>query len=58
MHGRILKELLRDGPAPKNVAVKETVQRAAHQNYEVELKKFVVGNTDYIDFTKTTRSEN
>lgn len=58
MHGRILKELLRDGPSPKSVPLKETVQRATHETYEVELKKSIVGDTDYIDFTKTTRRQN
>jgi arylsulfatase A-like enzyme len=62
MDGRILKELLRDGPSPRTVAVKEAIQRAAHttagQAYEVELKKLVVGDTDYIDYTKVNRRQN
>ena len=59
MNGRILKELLRNGPSPDKVEVKEIVERAAHnqegKTYEVGLKKLVVGDTDYIDFAKVHR---
>jgi arylsulfatase A-like enzyme len=59
MDGRILQELLRNGPSPKKVVVKEIVERVAARHgtktYELELKKLIVGNTDYIDFTKVNR---
>jgi predicted AlkP superfamily pyrophosphatase or phosphodiesterase len=59
MAGRVLQELLRNGPTAESVRVERTVHRAstatADGRYEVELHKGRVGKTEYIAFTKTTR---
>lgn len=59
MMGRVLHELLLDGPAPSSI----NVQRSAHQvaaktaqgAYRLALYKSLVGKTEYIDSTETTR---
>ena len=59
MRGRVLSELLRTGPAPDSIAVK----RAAHRvqtdtssgRYELEVRTVRVGDTDYIEQTRTRR---
>ena len=62
MTGRVMTELLRDGPAIDSVRVERTVQRVgadiANGRYEVDIHKSRVGTTEYIDFTQTKRSGN
>ena len=59
MQGRILHELLRDGPAFESVRVERTVHRStsavSNGRYQVELHKVRVGKTEYVEFTKTER---
>ncbi len=59
MLGRVMSELLRDGPAPDSVHVQRTVHRATtgttQGRYELELHRSRVGPTDYLDFTQTKR---
>ena len=62
MVGRVMAELLRDGPAIDSVRVERTVQRVAtdtaNGRYEIEVHKSRVGATEYIGFTQTRRSGN
>lgn len=59
MSGRVLTELLRDGPAPDSVRAESSVHRVSTAweggRYEIELHKVRVGTTDYLDFTQTKR---
>ena len=59
MQGRVLNELLLKGPWPEKVPVRETVRSAAatvgDMRYELELTKLVVGDFEYLHFTKTHR---
>jgi arylsulfatase A-like enzyme len=59
MSGRVLTELLRDGPSPDSIRAEPSVHRVkaewADGRYEVELHKVRVGKTEYIDFTQTKR---
>lgn len=59
MRGRVLTELLRDGPAPESVKVGHAVHRVAagpgDVRYEVELHTSAVGPNEYVDFTRTKR---
>ncbi len=59
MTGRVLSELLRDGPAPASINVEKTVQRVttktATGEYQLTLHKSRVGQTEYVDYTETTR---
>ena len=59
MQGRVLNELLRNGPLPEKVPVHETVRSAAatvgDMRYELELTKLVVGDFEYLHFIKTQR---
>lgn len=59
MSGRVLKELLRDGPAPEAVPVETKTVRTEFAGkegrYELELNRSKVGQTDYINFTKVSR---
>jgi len=59
MLGRVVRELLRDGPAPATVRVERTTHRVAtettHGRYELALHRSRVGPTDYLDFTQTRR---
>lgn len=59
MSGRVLTELLRDGPASDSIRAGRTVHRATTSweggRYEVELHKVRVGTTDYVEFTQTKR---
>jgi hypothetical protein len=58
MNGRILHELLDGGPDPKGVAVTrqtaETENKETH--YRLTMSTARVADTDYLDFTKVTRS--
>lgn len=59
MTGRVLTELLRDGPDPATIAVTRHTARveAPHPTgrYVLELHTSRVGATEYVDFTRTTR---
>jgi hypothetical protein len=59
MRGRVLRELLRAGPAPDSIPVERTVHRVqtstANGRYELELQNVRVGTTEYIEQTRTTR---
>ena len=59
MSGRVLTELLRDGPAPETVRAEPSVHRVSTAweggRYEVELHQVRVGATDYGDYTQTKR---
>lgn len=59
MLGRVVRELLRDGPAPATVRVERTTHRVATETtrgrYELALHRSCVGPTDYLDFTQTRR---
>ncbi len=59
MLGRVMTELLRDGPTPDTVRVERTVERVqaatAQGRYALELHRSRVGTTDYLDFTQTKR---
>ncbi len=59
MQGRVVRELLRDGPAPETIPVEKTVHRVSVETngnrYALELHRRRVGETDYIDFTQTKR---
>lgn len=59
MSGRVLTELLRDGPAAESVAVERAVHRVSAGEggggYELELHTTKVGRTEYVDFTRTRR---
>ena len=59
MAGRVLTELLRDGPPAESVRVDRTVHRVATETargrYAIELHRSRVGATEYIDYTKTSR---
>jgi predicted AlkP superfamily pyrophosphatase or phosphodiesterase len=61
MHGRVMTELLRTGPAPETVLVKTNVHRTATAiadgRYELELTKLSVGNTDYLHSTSVRRTK-
>jgi arylsulfatase A-like enzyme len=62
MSGRILHELLREGPAPGEIAVRERIHRAAVTlpeglRYEAELHIVEVGSTVYLRGARTIRSE-
>ncbi len=61
MQGRVLAELLRDGSAVDAVKVERIVLRttvaSGSGHYELELHKARVGATEYIDFTRTRRSD-
>lgn len=59
MAGRVLSELLREGPAVESVRVEHSVDRVgadtANGRYDVELHKARVGPTEYVSYTQTTR---
>jgi hypothetical protein len=59
MAGRVLTELLREGPPAESVRVERTVHRVATETgsgrYGIELHRSRVGATEYIDYTKTSR---
>ena len=59
MAGRVLTELLRNGPPAESVRVERTVHRVATETasgrYGIELHRSRVGATEYIDYTKTSR---
>jgi arylsulfatase A-like enzyme len=59
MSGRVLTELLRDGPGGDSIPANRIVHRATTEweggRYEVELHKVRVGTTDYVEFTQTKR---
>jgi arylsulfatase A-like enzyme len=59
MAGRVLTELLREGPPAESVRVERTVHRVATETaigpYRIELHRSRVGATEYIDYTKTSR---
>lgn len=55
MSGRILHELLRDGPAPASLKVDRSTHRVSADTYHLELHTTTVGATAYLDYTKTTR---
>lgn len=59
MNGRVLKELLRSGPSPAKVEVKNAVYRTqAHGEdgkYHLELSHSIVDGTDYLNFTRVGR---
>lgn len=60
MAGRVLTELLRDGPPAESIRVERTVHRVATNltdgHYELELHRARVGATEYIEYTRTSRS--
>ncbi|MBI5092398.1 MAG: alkaline phosphatase family protein [Candidatus Hydrogenedentes bacterium] len=60
MNGRILHELLKDGPDPKSVPVKrQTTETQATNNgvrYHLTMTTARVANTDYLDSTKVDRT--
>lgn len=59
MQGRVLEELLREGPDPGSIEVKKRVHTAESKipggRYVLELHKSQVGGTSYVDFTQTRR---
>jgi arylsulfatase A-like enzyme len=59
MTGRVLGELLRSGPASSSIEVERSVQHVATKTatgvYELRLHTSRVGQTEYIDYTETTR---
>lgn len=59
MQGRVLKELLRGGPAPAKVEVRTVVQQTQAQTgngaYHLELSRSTVDGTDYLNFTRVRR---
>lgn len=59
MTGRVLGELLRSGPAPTTVKVERMRHQVAAKTatgvYEITLYKSRVGQTEYIDYTETSR---
>ena len=59
MAGRVLRELLRDGPAPEAVRVEKTVHRVGEKTpggrYELALHTVRVGETEYVSYTETKR---
>jgi arylsulfatase A-like enzyme len=59
MSGRVLRELLRGGPALDSIKVERSVHRVSVDQppgrYELELHKVRVGTTEYIDSTQTKR---
>ena len=59
MTGRVLVELLRDGPAPASVKVEHQVRKVSAPTsggrYELELHTTRVSGTEYVDFTQTRR---
>lgn len=59
MDGRILTELLRNGPSPETVKSEETTHQSTRIDseitYKVQLKRISVGKTDYIDSTHVRR---
>ena len=59
MAGRVLTELLRDGPTPESVKVTREIRRAstklANGGYEMELHEARVGTTEYVDFVQAHR---
>ncbi len=60
MTGRVLHELLRDGPAPESIKVERATHRVAADDlpdgaYRLELQTVRVGATEYLDHTRTTR---
>jgi hypothetical protein len=57
MNGRVLHELLRDGPAPDEIIVRENLHRAAvtfpdGRDYEAELETAEVDSTVYVRGSK------
>jgi hypothetical protein len=63
MTGRVLSELLIDGPIPTEVETSEVNHRAAvtlpdGMRYEAELLTLIVGSTAYPRAARTTRSSN
>jgi arylsulfatase A-like enzyme len=60
MAGRVLHELLRDGPAPDSVRFDKSTHSASTAlpdgAYRLELHTVRVGQTEYLDYTKTTRN--
>lgn len=57
MHGRVLKELLRDGPKPEEVAVERKTHAVAAGGYRLELSTSRVGETVYVDWTRVRRDK-
>ena len=59
MNGRVLSELLRDGPASESVRVERSVHRDstefAYGKYQIELHQARAGPADYVDYTQTKR---
>ena len=59
MSGRVLHELLRDGPSPSSVTVDRTVHRVStalpNGRYELAVHHSRVGKTVYLDYTETKR---
>ncbi len=59
MNGRVLKELLRDGPWPEAVEVRHGVHRTQARGeageYELELSTSMVKGTEYLNFTRVRR---
>ncbi len=59
MNGRVLKELLRDGPSPRSVDVQQFVHqtqvRTGRGDYQLELSHSIVNGTDYLNYTRVTR---
>jgi hypothetical protein len=59
MTGRVLRELLRDGPTAESVRVERTVHRVEtatpNGRYVLELQKARVMGTEYVEQTRTTR---
>lgn len=59
MDGRVLNEILVDGPAPASVAVKRSIETTAHVvsgvAYTAELHRSTVDGHTYLDFAQTRR---
>ncbi|MBP9900342.1 MAG: alkaline phosphatase family protein [Verrucomicrobiota bacterium] len=59
MDGRVLKELLRGGPAPAEVRVQNLVYRTQAQEedgeYQLTLSCSIVSGTEYLNFTRVKR---
>jgi len=59
MTGRVLAELLRDGPAPPTLKIEREVRKVSAPipagRYELELHTSRVGGAEYVDFTRTVR---
>lgn len=59
MNGRVLMELLRDGPSPDSVRVQHLVHHtkvgSEAGEYRLELSHSIVNGTDYLNFTKVKR---